>query len=443
MQRMGKISRYYRHFTGIAFVRDILTMQSGTIVYLAATFLSSVVFARVLGVEQYGIYAVALALVGTINTFINFGQGSALLVFFSENFGKKDRAGMAAVVRNFVDVSAVCSLLLLLAAFLAPQLSVWIYDRSDIGIFSAILFLSAAIDIWNSLPIVLLQATRTVRQKVILEQSANVSFIALAILSLLLGYGIMGIVVSQLLAGCIFLPISFIVLRRSARSLALPGIRDVLHVRFAETRPYLVQGLLFSADKSIGNLFPNGLFFIMSFVTTPGIVGLCRIAMKFSTLPRTLILPQVVELSTTVLSSLKAQGIDVLRRSTATIIKHTVAIHAAMSFGALLLVPPIMYFLYGPEYAAAIPLTLWLILLSLPISLCIANSPILRLFRKIHLSIFETILKWPLIAAGFLTTHTLLGPLPAFAIAFVIANAGPLLLSGYIFHFLLPARHAR
>lgn len=423
------------------FVRDILTMQSGTIVYLAATFLSSVVFARVLGVEQYGVYAVALALVGTINTFINFGQGSALLVFFAENFGKKDRAGMAAVLRNFIDVSAVCSLLLLIAALLAPQLSSWIYDRNDIGIFSAILFLSAAIDIWNSLPIVVLQATRTVRQKVILEQSANISFIALAIVSLLLGYGIMGIVLSQLIAGCLFLPISYSVLRRHAHTLALPGMREVLRVRFQETRPYLAQGLLFSADKSIGNLFPNGLYFLMSFVTSPAIVGLCRIAMKFSTLPRTLILPQVVELSTTVLSSLKAQGIDVLRRKTATIIKHTVAIHAAMSFGSLLAIPPVMYFLYGPEYAAAIPLTLWLVLLSLPVSLCIANSPILRLFRKIHLSIAETILKWPLIAAGFFVGYPIIGALPAFIVSFVIANLGPLLLTGYIFRFLLPAKH--
>lgn len=434
------ITAHYRMFKNMRFVRDLLTMQTGTIVYLGATFLSNVVFARVLGADGFGVYSITLAFIGTISTFINFGQGASLLVFFAEGYGAKDTKAMTNVLRNFVDVSLVSSVLLIIAAFLSPWLTTWMYGRQDIGFYSAVLFLSAAVDIWNSLPLVLLQATRTIKTRVTLEQAANLSFIALAILSLLLGYGITGIVLSQLLTGLVFLPVSFTILRRHAVEKNLPGIRDVLKARFADTRPYLAQGLLFSVDKSIGNLFPNGMFFLMSFIANPAIVGFCRIAVKFAQLPRSLVLLQVNDLSLTVLSNLKAKGTQTLRMNAAKIIKHTVAVHAAISFGSMLVIPPAMYVLYGPEFVPAIPLTLGLILLSIPISLCVANSAILRLFRKIHFSILAAILIWPPVIAAFFVLHELVGPLTAFAAAFAIAQTGSLSLTVYIFRILLPAR---
>jgi O-antigen/teichoic acid export membrane protein len=346
---------------------------------------------------------------------------------------------MTSVLRNFIDVSIVSTILLISAAIFAPQLTMWMYHRQDIGFYSSILFLASAVDIWNSLPLVLLQATRSIKTKVTLEQSANLSFLTLACISLFLGYDITGVVLSQLIMGLFFLIISFVILHRHTTRNQLPGIRDILHVRFADTRPYLGQGLLFAVDKSIGGLFPNGIFFIMSFLASPAIIGFCRIAVKFAQLPRTLVLPQVNDLSLTVLSNIKAKGVHTLRLNAAKLIKHTVALHALMSFGSLIVIPPVMYVLYGKDFIPAIPLTLWLVLFSLPASLWIANAAILRLYRKTHYSILAAILTWPLMIGIFYIFYGLIGPLSAFAGAFLAVHVGSFALLLYIFLVLLPS----
>ncbi len=434
------MNRYFRYLTGLSsipFVRDVLTIQIGTSIYMAATFLASIVFARVLGVELYGIYAVTLAFVGTMNTFLNFGQGSSLLVFFAEQHGKKDRRGMATVLRNFLQMSTINSCLMLILALLAPPLSTKLYGSPEIGSYARVLFLFAAIDIWNSMALILLQAMRRIRAKVLLEQGQNLSYLALAVLSLFFGYGIAGIVGTQLIVSALFLPLTLGTLRWIGAYEGLPNLRGVLRVPFRETIPYTLQGFLISVDKNIGNFFPQGLFFLMSLFTTPAIIGIARIAVQLSTLPKTVLLPQVVDLSTTVLAAMRSKGLSVLRRNAARIIKHAFAFHLLMTAGAFVVLPILIPLVYGTQYNAAIPLTLWLLPLNLPNSLCVTNSPLLRLFRKIHYSIIQTLLTWIAMVMIILMGPMIAGVLPAFTIAYGLGQFMPVLLTIYIFTSLL------
>ncbi len=439
------MNRYVRYLTGlrnVRFVRDVLTIQAGTSVYMAATFASSIVFARVLGVEGYGLYAVILAFVGTVHTFINLGQGPSLLVFFAEQHGKKDRKGMSAVLRNFIQGSIFNTCVLAILAFFAPALSLWLYGRSDIGEYARILFIFQACDIWNSMCLILLQALRRIRPKVLLEQGQNLSAVIFAMLSLWMGYGILGIVLSQLIVSLIFLPLNFGTLRFIAKSEGLPSIRDLVRLPMRATLPYFLQGLLISIDKNIGNFFPQGLFFLLSLIATPAIVGIARIAVQLSTLPKTVLLPQVVDLSTTVLANMRSRGIPFLRKNAIRIVKHAFAFHVLMSVGAMIVYPFLIPIVYGKEYLAAIPLTLLLIPLNLPNSLCVTNSPLLRLFRKIHYSIIQTVATWILMIAILLWGFVLFDPILAFAVAYGLGQLMPATLTVYLFGSLLKEKRS-
>lgn len=421
----------------IPFVRDVLTIQSGSFVFMAAGFLGSIAFARLLGRDLFGTYAVIMAFAGTATAFFNVGQGQSLYVFFAEAFAKKDRKAMAAVLANFLMVAAVNVLLLGLLALLMPTVSTALYGAPDIGKLARIYCVFQICEIGNSFTLILLQSIREIRLKVMLEQAANLSYIALAVLALFFHAKVRGVLLVQLGVSAVFLPISLLILHKVAHQHGLPSIREVLRIRFAESNQYLVQGLIITIEKTIGNFFPQGLFFVASLFLPASMIGTIRIASQMTNVTRSVVLPQAGDLSTAAFGRMKAEGVLVMRKNAARLIKHAVVFHAIVSLCAAATFPFIVYYGYGASYLDAIPLVWLLLPLSLPISLCIANSPLLRLYRKVPYSIAQAILSWILMLGVVFIGGSLGHPLAGFVIAYGIGMAMPLLMTVYIFFSLL------
>lgn len=421
----------------IPFVCDVLTIQVGSFILMGAGFLSSVAFARYLGRDLYGTYAVIMAFAGTATAFFNIGQGQSLYVFFSEAYGNKDRRAMSAVLANFLMVASVNVLLLGLLALIMPNLSDYLYGSPTIGNFARIYCLFQISEIGNSMTLIVLQSIRRIRLKVILEQAANLSYITLAIVTLALGGKLWAVLTVQLLVSLCFLPISLLTLSIIARKHDLPGIREVLRIRFGESNQYLVQGLLITAEKTIGNFFPQGLFFAGSLFLPASMIGTIRIASQMTNITRSVVLPQAGDLSTAAFGRMKSEGNIVMRKNAAKLIKHAVAFHALVTLGAVITFPFIVYYAYGASYLDAIPLTLILLPLSLPVSLCIANSPLLRLYRKVPYSIMQALLSWVLMLGTIWMFGTFGRPLLGFILAYGIGMAMPLTMTAYIFLRLL------
>ncbi len=430
-------ARYILGLRKLPFVRDVLTIQAGSMVLMAAGFVSSIAFARLLGVEKYGLYAVIVAFAGTFSAFFNIGQGQSLYVFFSEAYGKKDRHAQAAVLSNFVTVASVNVILLIILATVLPRLSHYLYGSSEIGIYARILCFFQISEIWNSMTLIILQSLRRIRLKVFLEQAANLSYLGLAVIALLLGGKIWTLLLTQLAVSFFFLPISLITLRIVARKHGLPGIRETLHVPFRESSQYLVQGLVITADKTIGNFFPQGLFFLFSLFVPASFIGIAKIGVQLANVPRSILLPQAGDLSTAAFGKMMAEGTQVVRKNAAKLIKHALAFHALLSLGAAIAFPPVIFWFYGAQFWDAIPMTLWLLLILVINSLYIANSPILRLYRRTHYSILVGILNWTLMISSMLVFVRIMTPMPAFLLTYLIGQTTPILLTLYIFTKLL------
>lgn len=437
LETMKALRRHYDHLSRIQFVRDIFVMQIGKGAYMAMTLLHSVLLARLLGVEGYGVYAVVLAFTATVKTFISLGQGPVLQVFFAEEYGRKNRNGMAAVLKNFLMAVLVNTLLLSSAALIAPYLSTHLYGAPNIGNLARFLLLYTAVDMGNSAMLMITQSVRRVRLQTMLEQSAIFSFIVVSTTALLLGYGIGGVVVSQLAVSFFFLIISALTYRRLMRIYGLPGLREVLRASTTDAFVYFRQGLWFSVDKNIGSLYPSGLFFVMSLVAAPAQIGLARIAMQMAGTVQSFLLPQINSLATTVLASFTRDNVSLLRKNAAKIIKHALFLHAILSFGAIFVLPFAIVILYGKEFIPAITLTFWIIILGLMSPIGLLNSPLLRLYRKVHygvvLSIVTLILMWT--AMYFLPR--VVDPEVAFLIAFGIGQIVAVIIAWWIFMVLI------
>jgi O-antigen/teichoic acid export membrane protein len=127
-----------------------------------------------------------------------------------------------------------------------------------------------------------------------------------------------------------------------------------------------------------------------------------------------------------------------LRKTAAQIIKHATALQAAFTFVSMVALPPLVYWFYGAEYLAAVPLALALLLLSLPSALCILNSPLVRLFRRNIVSIMQALVSWVIMIPALLILVPRTGPLTAFTVAYGIGFLLPLAVTAYIFRTLLP-----
>lgn len=432
--------RYIAGLRKLPFVRDVLTIQAGSMVLMAAGFVSSIAFARLLGVNDYGVYAVIVAFAGTFSAFFNIGQGQSLYVFFSEAYGRKDRHAQAAVLSNFVTVASVNVILLIVLAAIMPMLSEKFYGSPEIGKFARILCFFQISEIWNSMTLIILQSLRRIRLKVFLEQGANLSYLGLAVVALLFGGKIWALLLTQLAVSLVFLPISLITLKIVARKHGLPGIRETLRIPFTESRQYLAQGLIITADKTIANFFPQGLFFIFSLFSPASFVGIAKIAMQLANVPRNILLPQAGDLSTAAFGKMMAEGTQVVRTNAAKLIKHALAFHALLSLGAAIAFPPVIFWFYGPEFWEAIPLTMWLLLILVTQSLSIASSPILRLKRKTYVSIALNLVTWAIVIAAVALLQDILAPNHLFILSFALLQIWPLGLTWYTFKILLKNR---
>lgn len=428
---MTLLSRLFA-LRSIPFVRDIATMQLGRAAYLGFSLAANIVFARLLGPDAFGVYAVVLAFVATARALTSLGQATALQVFFAEAFGKRDRTAMAGVLKGFCTLTAANTAVLVLLACAAVPLTQWLYGDGSIGLYAAALFFFNIIDIGNGAAITVLQAVRRIPLKTAVEQGQNIAFLCLAMALLFWGYGLWGIFAAQIAVSIVMLCISSVLYARVARELSLPSsLGEIARAPRGHVGRYVRQSLLFSLDKNIGGLYPGGLFFVLSLVAQPYAVGLARIALQLASVPASFLLSQVNELSTTVLAAMSADR-ALVRRMAAKVIKHALAFHALLSVGALLALPVIMM-LYGERYASALPIALWLIVLGLFSPLTVVNSPLLRLFRKVHYSLLCTVVTTAITWSGIYLLAGSVGPIKSFLGAYLIGQLLPLSLTAYLF----------
>lgn len=377
-----------RYLLGIPFVRDVLTLQAGGVIGIGISLLTSILYARLLGLERYGTYAIVLAFTGTIGIVVNWGQGSSMTTFFAEEYGKKNREGMANVLAYFWTLTLVTGILTFILAWASPLLAKHMYGSADIGSLAVLSFIVLFLNAIPTWFFAILQTVREIKLLTILDQSTSALHLGLSAFLLLQGYGIASIFLSKIALLLLSFPVFLLLYKRLELIYVLPRLRDIVITKFHAFSMYLMQGLWIGLDKNIGNLYPNIFFVVASTVATPATIGIARIAFQLAGMPRMFLLSHVNQLAVTVLATVSARGIPVLRQTCVRLLKHALFFHAALSFAALIVTPIAIPLLFGHQYSAAIPMALWLILITILSAFNVNNTPLLRLFRKTYVSTF-------------------------------------------------------
>lgn len=368
-------------------MRDVATLQAGRAVTIGCNFAASILYARLLGLQGFGEYAVVLAYTGVFGLLTNLGQEASLTTFLGEAYGRRDRDALRTVSNYYVTMSFWTGFLMVAMAMLSPILTEWIYGNRAIGILSMLVFASSIIDLPSNFVLIALQTVREIRLLTLLENGKTVLQLLLAALLLFLGYGVAGVLWSSALAAAALTTTTAVIYPRIRRSHDLPSFPEMCG---AEDRraiwKYCKDGLWIALDKSIGALYPNIFLFIFSTRAPLHVVGLLRLAFKLADLPSSFVLNSVSRLASSVLSTLAGQNLALLRQHFVTLTKYTLGLYTLVSLAAAIVVPVFLPLVYGEAFRVAVYPFLVILALQLGFGLHTSTTPVLRVFSKIYLA---------------------------------------------------------
>lgn len=378
------MKNYLTSLSRIKFVRDIATMQVGQIVTTGSGFLASILFARLLGLHGYGVYAIVLAFTGLLGFITNLGQQTTALTFFAEAYGKKDTLRMKEVLHYYLFLSACSAVLMAILIPFLPWITNTIYGKPEIGALARIIFLSSIVDPLFVFGSIVLQSVREIRKLTIIENSRIVVQLGLSVLFLLQGKGVMGVLLGTLYGTVLMSLVSLYMYCSIRHKYNLPSLGEIIGIRkIAHVWSLGKDGVWIAIDKNVGNLYPNLFLVVLGMFVQESIVGLFRLAFKLGNLPASFVLSNISRLSASVIPTLSSSGAG-LKKSIIKLATYSSLIHIGATVGALIVVPPLIPIVYGADFSVAMYPFIIIAVLHISSVAHILMTPILRLYSRIY-----------------------------------------------------------
>lgn len=414
----------------IRFVRNVLTFQVSTVVTMATGLLSSVIYARLLGVQQYGLFAIVSAFAGLITIIAGWGQDTTLATFLAEAVGKKDSTAIRTVLRYFAQSTLVATVVYLALIAAAPLLAQIIQNDPMIGDYARLAILNTLLQPLFVLVIVALQLRNRIPTIGLLENSRSVLQVLLATVFLMLGLGVRGIFLATVIISLLYVPICIHLYRSHAPELGFPSLRAMFGgIGGDGTNVYFRQGFWIALERHISrNLYPNAFFLVLGRVAPLETVGIFRLALRLASLPAEFVMPSISRLSAISVPRLAGQDRGALRSSLLKLRNGAFALMSAAIIGAAVFVPPLLPYVYGAGFAAAIPVFFIILPFNFVSAFNVGTIPLARVLRKVHVLIGVNVLGLGVALLLFLTLRTLMPPAHAMGIGVLCYHLNSLLL---------------
>ncbi len=384
---MNKIPKTIKELSQKKFVQDVSVLQVGSFFSLAVSAIGSIVIARLLGAETYGLYALIFAFVGLVSLFMDWGAGYSALTLFPAAYVEKNKKEIKNILSYFVYLSLLIFLTVgLLALIISPILTSWFYQNPEIGQMARLLFLAVLIRILFSMLTLILQSIREIKKLTIIENFNKLIYLILPVSFVLLGYGLWGIVFGHFFSAIIFFIISLLILSRlSKRDNLIPSLSQILrnlkNIRF---RKYFGFGLLISVNKNLTNLYTIlPVFLLGMFAANTSQTAFFKIASSYLALPLVFMTPisriLIVQLPKSLVYGGKIFK-DNFKKASLT----SGLIFLLLLIPFVLLAPVLIKFLYGQEFLPAIKLIYVLLLGWVLAGLAVGYGSFFRTLNKMR-----------------------------------------------------------
>lgn len=382
------INRIYNLFKK-RFIKDTIVLQFASIFSTGLSFIASVVYARVLGIDGYAAYALIFAFVGIVSIFMNIGTNQSALTLLSEAYAKKDRDKARNILTYYIQVTGMVLIgvglvIILLSSFLTKMF----YGDSTIGELARVIILVNIIKIFFGMYIIILQVVRQIKTLAVIENINKVFYVAVPVILVLIGWGLKGIVFGHLIVAsgfAVFAWISYSCLAKNDP--ILPSWSEIFANMFKSRFGYYFRfGFMIAVDKNIVSLYSTLPIFILGLFSIND-VALLKIAIAYAALPLTLIGP-VSRLLSVHLPITKSYSLSILKRDFIRSSVGSFFITAGLAALFAVMAPILIPLVYGPEYSLSVYLSFPLLVGSVITALGVGNGSAFRTLNLMRKSIY-------------------------------------------------------
>jgi len=341
------------------FARDTVILQAGDVFNMGASFLASILLARMLGPSGYGVYALIIALWGILSFAGDLGLAPATITQLAEALAARDRAGAAEHCGYFLKLSLILGLSTTLVGLIAgPIIAGALYGQAEVGLLAGLLLADQLLGLPRNLIQVSWRAQRRMSAYAAFEAGRGGLRLGLIGLLLGLGLGLRGVVAAEL-AGALICSLAagplFARLSRSPGTAFPTWAETFAQARKVSLKKHFTFGLKIIIDRNVGRILTSVPFLILGRFAPPAEVGFLRLAWSAINLPLMLLNALANNLAAR-LPQLRAQGEE---KAFWRVYFQTSLVGGAVSVTAtglfVLLAPWLVRFVYGHEFLPALP----------------------------------------------------------------------------------------
>jgi O-antigen/teichoic acid export membrane protein len=418
-----------------SFIRDTSILQLGSFVSFGISAFSSIIIARLLGSDNYGIYALVFSFASLVGIFMNVGVSYTVLTLLPAAYTKKDKLEITNILGYcFYITVAIFFTVGIVILILSPFVAQLMYQDSEIGRMSRYLVAMSTVNVVFFIVTFILQSVRKIKSLAVFENFNKLVYLIIPILLLFFGFGVQGIVWGYLISSVLIFIISLFYLEYLSfhdplLPSALPLLKSWRQINFWR---YFKFGFLIAVDKNLNNLYsilPVTLLGILAVSTSQ--VAYFKIAIGYLALP-TLFLTSIARILTVQLPKSLIYGKRVFKDNfkESSLVSGFLFIILLVPF--LLFATPLIKLLYGQEYLPAVKLVYICSAGYLLFGFTVGFSSFFRTLNKLRAFI---VIDFLMILTGlllFLIISNFLSPLRSIIILFVYFNIGVATVQGLL-----------
>ncbi len=346
------------------FVRDTLALQIGKVGVTASTLLAALLVARLLGVQAYGVWALAQSLFSIALVFDLTGITTSTSTMLPMAVAAKDETRILDLLAVYVKIMAVWAVILLAGLVIAaPPLAAMSYGDSRAGVLAAALALGVLPDALYNLVITTLQSQRAIT---LLAAFQNVNQFTLLICTagvLLISPTPEGMVGARLVYSVTTMAMALWLYhrQRSRYEVPYPAMGQIARRALGiSPRPFLGFGLMNALDKKIANLYIEIPLQLVGIHAGAAAAGYLEIGFKALSLPALLSSALFENLQAVVPQAVGRGEYARLRHDLLRIVAGLAAAAVVFYSAFALLVPVFLPLLFGSAWTLAVPVVVTL-----------------------------------------------------------------------------------
>jgi len=375
---MNKLTHWINNLIRHPFVVDTSVLGVGTFFNTGLGAIFSIILARLLGPEQFGLYALVFSLAGLIGIFLDVGAGYGTLTLFAEAYAKKDKEEIQNILSYFLKISFIIIFSTGLIGFIiAPSLSAFLYNNAHIGQYLRFVLVAGFLGFSFSLISI-----------AILESANKILFVVIPTALLFAGYGLIGVFAGQLASVLLMGIVSLVIyVHLAKKDPLLPSFLEIVNnLKQVSIKKYFNFGFLIAVDKNFAELYKILPITFLGMFATTSAVAYFKLALSYITLPLLLLKP-VSRLLMVQLPKSKVSGLANLEKIFWKVSLYSGFLTIGILIPVLILTPFLIIIFYGQDYSPAVKIAYPLALYTIMAGFAVGIGSILRTLNKVEIGI--------------------------------------------------------